>query len=345
MSLYTETLRRYAMDDRRTGELERPDGTGEVGLEAGEAGKRLAVRFTLSARQGRIDALRFQVFGCGFTIAACAAAAELAEGMPLSEAMTLSAEAIDRKLEGLPSERSYCADLAAQALQAAVRSALGSGEVTRLVSGPGGEEQGSRVGPSHPVYRLLMDSAPGAQSPEDRHLLACLLSLASEEPWEPPRALGLAPEEFSQLFRRFFPAVLESDYRALCTGGTREPPEIAGEILDILREHQPEGGELLTRLFPRILSARLAHPGHLWCAMGLFARPEITAAIARHLPSLVKANDRKMRWKRYLFKQLCDRSGAMLCKTPNCGLCSDYALCFPAEDADTHPSPEQETRP
>ena len=74
MQGYTETIRRWAVDDRRTGILADADGTGEVGLAAAEAGRQLAVRFTLKLASGLVADIRYQVFGCGFTMAACAAA-------------------------------------------------------------------------------------------------------------------------------------------------------------------------------------------------------------------------------------------------------------------------------
>jgi nitrogen fixation protein NifQ len=81
-----------------------------------------------------------------------------------------------------------------------------------------------------------------------------------------------------------------------------------------------------------ILAARAALPGHLWIAMGLFERPQLTAAIRRYLPSLAVANHQNMRWKRYLYKQVCERNGVVICKAPNCGVCSDYALCFAVDE-------------
>jgi nitrogen fixation protein NifQ len=66
--------------------------------------------------------------------------------------------------------------------------------------------------------------------------------------------------------------------------------------------------------------------------MGLFSRPELSAAIRRHLPALAAANHKGMRWKRFLFRQLCEQTGGSLCKTPDCGRCSDYSLCFAKGD-------------
>ena len=123
MQEYTDTIRKYASDDTRTGILENADGTGEVGLSDKEVGSRLAVRFTLNRVDQNVGTIRYQIFGCSFTIAACAAAAEIAEGLPLEEVNAIDAWAISNKLNGLPEERSYCAKLASQALQAAITSA------------------------------------------------------------------------------------------------------------------------------------------------------------------------------------------------------------------------------
>ena len=55
MNGYSDTIRKWAADDRHTGILDNPDGTGEVGLEAGEAGRKLAVRFTLKRNGEQIN--------------------------------------------------------------------------------------------------------------------------------------------------------------------------------------------------------------------------------------------------------------------------------------------------
>ena len=69
MSYYTDTIRRWATDTRRTGVIDNADGIGEVGLESAAAGRRLAVRFTLRVESERIADARYQVFGCGFSMA------------------------------------------------------------------------------------------------------------------------------------------------------------------------------------------------------------------------------------------------------------------------------------
>ena len=335
MSGYTPIIRRWASEHSRSGVLDNPDGTGEVGLSPSEAGRRLAVRFTLRIAGDCLSAVRYQVFGCGFTIAACAAAAELAEGKTLAEAKAITASQIEDMIGGLPTERNYCGDLAVQALQAALASASADRQVVET-SLPQLEEHGPRVNAADPVYRALMDSPPPAGvTDEDRHLFACLLAVACQDPHENSEALGLTTEELDGVLQHFFPAVSPAFLTAQSAVVASLPPEINHEVLKILLSHVPRDTDakrvVSSEWLAKIIAARAAHPGHLWTAMGLFERPQLTASIRRHLPTLAAANNKGMRWKRYLFKQVCDLHGAILCKSPNCGVCSDYELCFPKE--------------
>ncbi len=331
MNGYTDTIRRWAADDSHTGILSDPDGVGEVGLEAGEAGRKLAVRFTLRRSGRRIDRVRYQVFGCGFTIAACAAAADLAEGSSLETARSIDARQIDAALEGLPAERDYCAAIAARALRAAVDSAERNGAVVH--SDHREEVHAPRIAATDPVYRLLMAGENRNGLPEeDRRLFAGAIALAAGEPHVLTHALGLDKAQLSRLLDRHFPQVCLDNLLFLSAHATSLPPESNGDVRRILRSHVPlraDGAPLEEAAWlAEILAARAAFPGHLWVAMGLFERPELTAAIRRHLPTLAAANNENMRWKRYLFKRACEMNGGVMCKSPNCADCSDYSFCF-----------------
>lgn len=332
MSAYSDTIRRWAADDRRAGVLADADGTGEVGLGAEEAGRRLAVRFTLRLRGEQAEAVRYQVFGCGFTIAACAAAAELAEGRQLEEVAAITPAAIDAALAGLPAERDYCANLAVQALQAAVASARSGHRVTAATH-LDDSDHSPRVTAADPHYRQLIDSpAPPAISPEDRHLFACLIAVAATEPCGPGAALGLSEQNLADLLQVYFPSAALLLRKPFSVRHRENCEQTDPDLLSLLLAYLPQDAEdwnpAPSLWLAHILAARAARPGHLWLAMGLFARPELTAAIARHLPALAAANSKGMRWKRFLFRQLCEQKGGVMCKTPDCGVCSDHALCF-----------------
>ena len=336
MTGYTDTIRHWATDTRRAGTLPDPDGIGEVGLQGDEAGTRLAVRFALKVERERVTDVRFQVFGCGFTIAACAVAAELAFGHLLTEVEAIDSQELDLTLEGLPEERGYCAELAVEALHAAVKS-VRSDHQTFRADWSATEEHGPRVDDSNAVYRTLMQShRPDQVTEDDRHVFACAMAVATQEAGDIPSSLGLEHQDIKAIMQTFFPMVSLDQLMTIAFRDRPAAPDSNSEVLSLLQSHIPNEANATERRIAiwltSILAARAAVPGHLWVAMGLSKRPQLSAAIRRHLPSLAAANHQNMRWKRYLYKQVCDLNGGLMCKTPNCGVCSDYALCFAEED-------------
>ena len=328
MSHYTETIRKWATDTRRTGCLPDPDGIGEIGLGDKSAGRRLAARFTLKVELGLVADARYEVFGCGFSMAACAVAADMVVGCSLNTVQEIDAKRLNCALEGLPADRSYCADLAVEALQAAATSARNSRQVVASTLSQE-REHGHRVTFDDPVYSQLMKNPePETVHYDDRHLFACLIAVAAQESANIAAPLGLGQRDLDSLLMLFFPGktrVLLDHHLS----STPEPLENCNsEVLSILLSHVPTGKDLnqtfVSRCLARIIAARTTLPGHLWVAMGLTERPQLTAAIRRHLPTLAEANHQNMRWKRYLYKQVCDLNGGVMCKAPNCGVCSDY---------------------
>lgn len=335
MNQYTEIIRKWATDTRRAGQLPDADGVGEVGLNSAQIGRRLAVRFMLKVDVDRIADARYEVFGCGFSMATCAVAADMAIGYALDEVQKIDAKRLDSVLDGLPPERDYCANLAVEALHAAALSAQrGNRKVEASLPEEGGH--GPRLSKEHPVYAKLINSpCPVAISDEDRHLFACLLSVALEDSSAPEKALGLDGIELTSLLTHYFPDIDRSILNQNSSLEAEQPAERNDDVFSILLSHlpeEPDRDKLQTSVWlAYILAARAALPGHLWVAMGLTERPQLTAAIRRHLPSLANANHHNMRWKRYLYKQVCELNGGVMCKSPNCGVCSDYALCFVEE--------------
>jgi nitrogen fixation protein NifQ len=70
---------------------------------------------------------------------------------------------------------------------------------------------------------------------------------------------------------------------------------------------------------------------HLWQDMGLSCRAELSALMRRWFPALVARNTHDMKWKKFLYKQLCEREEVFVCKSPSCAVCCDHALCFGPE--------------
>lgn len=70
---------------------------------------------------------------------------------------------------------------------------------------------------------------------------------------------------------------------------------------------------------------------HLWSDLGLFSREDLTAMMEYNFPTLAKQNTKNMKWKKFLYKQLCAQEGIYLCRAPSCEVCADYAKCFLGE--------------
>jgi NifQ. len=39
-----------------------------------------------------------------------------------------------------------------------------------------------------------------------------------------------------------------------------------------------------------------------------------------------------MKWKKFIYKQLCEAEGLYVCRAPSCEVCKDYDQCFGKEE-------------
>jgi len=80
-----------------------------------------------------------------------------------------------------------------------------------------------------------------------------------------------------------------------------------------------------------ILAAGCMASDHLWSDLGLWSRAGLTELMRRNFPALVARNIKDMKWKRFLYKQLCETGGIYTCRAPSCEVCDDYPGCFGPE--------------
>ena len=71
---------------------------------------------------------------------------------------------------------------------------------------------------------------------------------------------------------------------------------------------------------------------HLWEDLGLFDRRDLNQLMHAHFPDLAARNSRDMKWKKFLYKQLCEREGIIACPAPSCDECTHFSECFAPED-------------
>jgi nitrogen fixation NifU-like protein len=110
----------HIREPRNVGEIENPDGFGEVGNPVcGDM-----MRLYIKVEDNRITDARFQTFGCGAAIAVSSMLTELIVGKTIEEALRLSNKAVAEALDGLPPVKMHCSALGEDALRAAIRDYL-----------------------------------------------------------------------------------------------------------------------------------------------------------------------------------------------------------------------------
>lgn len=183
-----------------------------------------------------------------------------------------------------------------------------------------------------PDYAALMAAARCPGDPATL-ALAGVIALAANRraPYDVPIA-GLDNAELLILQARLFPTLAAPARQA---DGPAPPPDSLDEfddLLALLLEHRSHRDELSDWLAHAVATAAMAD-NHLWQDLGLPSRRELSQLMQTHFAGLAERNAGDMKWKKFLYRQLCERAGLTICRSPSCGVCSDYRQCFGPEAA------------
>lgn len=186
----------------------------------------------------------------------------------------------------------------------------------------------SDIDRSSRIYGWLMARAVGEGND---HVLACMIASWQTGTGSMPQRLGLAPAAFRCLLAHHFPGAPARELREI---GGRVPEGRGDEVVELVRLMLlAKAGESPSEVWmAHVVAAGCMASDHLWQDLGLWSRKDLTALMRRNFPALAARNIKDMKWKRFLYKQLCESAGIYTCRAPSCEVCGDYDACFGPED-------------
>ena len=114
--MYNETVLDHFQNPRNAGEIADAHGVGSVGNPAcGDV-----MKVFIKVANGCLVDIKCKTFGCAAAIACSSMASELVKGKSLDEAGTLTRDEVAEALNGLPSGKMACSNLAPDAIRAAI---------------------------------------------------------------------------------------------------------------------------------------------------------------------------------------------------------------------------------
>lgn len=120
-------------------------------------------------------------------------------------------------------------------------------------------------------------------------------------------------------------------------------PQLAGRLLAradevrdieaLLMEHAAADlPQALLGALSRAIARASLGDRHLWEDLGLQSRAELGEIMDRYFPGLATRNTQGMRWKKFLYRELCIREDVLICRSPSCATCEERQACFGPEE-------------
>ncbi|MDQ7990419.1 MAG: nitrogen fixation protein NifQ [Candidatus Dactylopiibacterium sp.] len=157
----------------------------------------------------------------------------------------------------------------------------------------------------------------------ERLVIRCALAEAARV-GAVPRVRGLSPASFAVMCACCLPG------EAVENGAAPAPFDEFEELLELLLDHLApfdQGGIWLAA----VIASAAQRGNHLWQDLGLPSRRELSDVLRLRFARLAARNGGDMKWKKFFYRELCQRAGVPICKSPSCGDCVDHGDCFGAE--------------
>ncbi len=178
------------------------------------------------------------------------------------------------------------------------------------------------------VYSRLKTSS--LMSP-NHEWLACMTASWFAGQSALPDYMGLEPDQFNKLKNNYFqdsflpelaPSGIYNDFDRMLE---RE------DLINLLTRYSKANTLEINWVIGIIVAGCLGND-HLWQDLGLWSRSQLTALLHFNFPELAAKNSMDMKWKKFLYKQLCEEEGLYVCRAPSCNVCIDYAKCYGPEE-------------
>jgi len=147
-----------------------------------------------------------------------------------------------------------------------------------------------------------------------------------------PDNLGLSPQAFDNLLAYHFPHFPSQQIRH---PGRTLDAQRRDEMVDLhrlLTQQRSQSSETELWLADIVVAGCLGND-HLWQDLGLWNRADLSKLMHDNFAPLARRNTGDMKWKKFLYKQLCQTEGIYTCRAPSCAVCKEYDLCFGSEEA------------
>ncbi|MET0064312.1 MAG: nitrogen fixation protein NifQ [Candidatus Thiodiazotropha endolucinida] len=145
-----------------------------------------------------------------------------------------------------------------------------------------------------------------------------------------PEWLGMDECEFWRMMQHHFPNLDTSEMLGIGSAVDQERGAEMDDLRKLLLASRTTHSQSETWMTDIVIAGCLGSD-HLWQDLGLWERSELTRLMLENFRPLAIRNTQDMKWKKFLYKQLCETEGIYTCRAPSCEVCADYATCFGPE--------------
>ncbi len=146
-----------------------------------------------------------------------------------------------------------------------------------------------------------------------------------------PGYLGMDSDDFNRFHLCYFGTVIARHPSQHNQRLDHRLDDLRLDLLKLLQTHALDDSDDV-RWVGELIATACQGSDHLWEDLGVWNRGSLSALLQHNFPTLAAKNNRDMKWKKFLFKQLCETEGIYICRAPTCDECADFNDCFGSED-------------